>query len=224
MKIKDTLQENAYKYIKSKIVNLGFKPGEYLTDNQIAEDLNISRTPVREAFRMLEREGLLIYESRRGWKVYSLTLKDINDIFEIKLSLEGLIARKAALCTDSSLRRKLKETIELMRKASDANDVNSWVNLDMDLHHLIFLMADNPRAMNFIENSNDQWNRLRVGFSARTGRIARSIIEHELIVEAILSGNSEKAEEATVKHLELVQAELTSLLINMILPYATDGV
>jgi DNA-binding GntR family transcriptional regulator len=221
---KITLQEQAYQYIKSKIVNLGFKPGEYITDLQIAENLDISRTPVREAFRILEREGLLIYEPKRGWKVYSLTLNDISEIFEIKINLEGLLARKAAACTDEILSEKLKDTILAMRKAADPEDVESWVNLDQDLHRLIFMMADNQRAMNYIENLNDQWNRLRVGFSARTGRISRSIVEHEKMVDAILAGDGDKAEQETISHFYLVRDELTSLLVNMVLPYAKDGI
>ncbi len=134
MSEKFTLQEQAYQFIKSKIINLGFKPGEYLTDLQIAESLGISRTPVREAFRMLEREGLLVYEPKRGWRVYSLTINDITEIFEIKINLECLLAKKAAKCTDEILRKKLKDMILDMRKAADADDVNSWVNLDQDLH------------------------------------------------------------------------------------------
>ncbi len=221
---KYTLQEQAYQFIKSKIINLGFKPGEYLTDLQIAESLGISRTPVSEAFRMLEREGLLVYEPKRGWRVYSLTINDITEIFEIKINLECLLAKKAAKCTDEILRKKLKDMILDMRKAADADDVNSWVNLDQDLHRLIFIMANNQRAMNTIENLNDQWNRLRVGFSARTGRISRSIIEHERIVDAILAGDCDRAEKETTDHLILVRDELTSLLINMVLPYAKDGI
>lgn len=221
---KNTLQEQAYLYIKSKIVNLGFKPGEFITDLQIAESLDISRTPVREAFRILEHEGLLIYEPKRGWKVYSLTLNDINEIFEIKINLETLLARKAAQSTDKVLRKKLKDTINSMRQAADSEDVDAWIDLDQDLHRLIFMMADNQRAMNYIENLNDQWNRLRVGFSARTGRISRSIIEHEKMIDAILAGDSNKAEEETISHLILVRDELTSLLVNMVLPYAKDGV
>lgn len=221
---KNTLQEQAYQFIKSKIVNLGFKPGEYITDLQIAESLDISRTPVREAFRILEREGLLIYEAKRGWKVYSLTLDDIKEIFEIKINLESLLSKKAAQCNDAVLRKKLKETIDAMKRAAAKEDVNSWVDLDQDLHRLIFLMAGNQRAMNYIENLNDQWNRLRVGFSARTGRISKSILEHEALVSAILEGDSEKAEKATIDHLTLVRDELTSLLINMVLPYAKNGV
>jgi len=224
MSDKITLQEEAYLFVKSKILNLGFKPGEYITDLQIAENLNISRTPVREAFRILEREGLLIYEAKRGWKVYSLTLDDINEIFEIKINLESLLAKKVAHCTDNALRKELKQTITAMREAADGDDVDSWVNLDKNLHSLIFTMADNHRAMTYIENLNDQWNRLRIGFSARTGRMGRSIIEHEKLVEAILSGDENLAEKETVEHLEKVRDELTSLLINMVLPYARDGI
>lgn len=220
---KETLQEQAYKYIKSQIVNLGFKPGEYLTDQEISEDLSSSRTPVREAFRMLEREGLLVYKPRRGWKVYSLSLKDIHDIFEIKSVLEGLVAHKAAKCTDKILRKELKETLKKMRKAADEKDTNSWIYLDQDLHHLIFMMADNDRALRFIESLNDQWNRLRVGFSARTGRIERSIIEHEKIVNAILEEDADRAEKEMINHLRLVHDELVSLLVNIVLPYARDG-
>jgi len=135
-----------------------------------------------------------------------------------------LIARKAAKCSDDILRKKLKETLESMRQAAETDNVESWVELDVVLHHLIFMMADNQRAMNYIENINDQWNRLRVGFSARTGRISRSIKEHEAMVVAILSGDSDKAEEETICHLKLVRDELITLLVNMVLPYAKDGV
>ncbi len=223
-KAASTFQEKAYSFVKSQITNLGFKPGEYLTDVQIANELNISRTPVREAFRMLEREGLLIYESRRGWKVYTLSLEDINEIFEIKIALEQIQARKAAQCKDEILRRKLKETIDLMRKATDENDVENWTKHDADLHHIIFIMANNRRALQIVENINDQWNRVRIGFSARTGRIKRSIIEHEAIVFAILEGNEEEAEKSYCQHLRNVREELISLLINMVYPFVKEGV
>ncbi len=219
-----TLQEEAYRFVKIKILNLGYKPGEYLTDTQIAEELNISRTPVREAFRMLEREGLLNYEPRRGWKVYSLSLDDVNEIFDIKLCLEGMISRKAAQCKDRALRKKLKELIHDMRTASDNKDVDSWVKIDLDLHHVIFMMGRNLRATQIIEGLNDQWNRLRIGFSARTGRISRSIFEHEAMVKAILAGDEENAERLTIDHLEKVREELTSLLVNLVLPFVKEGV
>ena len=219
-----TFQEQAYIYVKSNILNLGFKPGEYLTDIQISNKLNISRTPVREAFRMIEKEGLLVYEARHGWRVYALSLDDIKEIFEIKITLEGELSRKAAQCGDVYLRDKLKDTIKSMRKAADNGDVESWTVIDTDLHHTIFLMANNQRALQIIESINDQWNRLRIGFSARTGRINRSIIEHEALVDAILDGDGEMAEKSTREHLQNVQDELVNTLVNMVLPFARDGV
>ena len=220
----NTVQMDVYDQIKSRIINLGYKPGEYLTEAQISEWMGVSRTPIREAFRMLESEGLLIYQPRRGWKVYTLTLNDINNIFEIKIVLEALIVRKASQCKDESARENLRKIINMMSEAQVQNDANSWAKLDIDLHHQIFAMAENDRAMNIIESLNEQWNRVRIGFSARTGRMARSIIEHKAIVDAILDRDADRAEREMVDHLENVWKELINLLENMVLPFAVEGV
>lgn len=220
----NTVQMEVYDQIKSRIINLGYKPGEYLTEAQISEWMGVSRTPIREAFRMLESEGLLIYQPRRGWKVYILTLHDIDNIFEIKIELEALIVRKASQCKDENAREKLRDIINKMAEAQIQNDANLWARLDIELHHQIFTMADNDRAMNIIESLNEQWNRVRIGFSARTGRMARSIIEHEAIIEAILEGDADRAEKEMVDHLENVWKELINLLENMVLPFAVEGV
>ena len=94
--ISATYQQQAYDYVKDQITGLKLKPGQTLTDSQVAAELEISRTPVREALRRLEQEGLLVNDSRRGWKIYSLSLDDIRQIFEIKQLLEGLIVEQAA--------------------------------------------------------------------------------------------------------------------------------
>ena len=91
-----TFQQQTYDYVRSQIINLGFKPGEFITDAQIAEKLTISRTPVREAFQRLEKEGLLVNEARKGWRVYMLDLEDINEIFDLKIAIECMLVKKAA--------------------------------------------------------------------------------------------------------------------------------
>jgi DNA-binding GntR family transcriptional regulator len=111
-----------------------------------------------------------------------------------------------------------------MAEAQIQNDAISWGKLDIDLHHQIFTMAENDRAMNIIENLNDQWNRVRIGFSARTGRMARSIIEHKAIVDAIIKGDADLAEKEMVDHLKNVWDELINLLENMVLPFTDEGV
>src|SRR5512133_1970063 len=91
-----TQHEVAYQHIKSRILNLQYKPGQVLIDAKIAGELNISRTPVREAFLRLKSEGLLEYEAHKGWRVYLLTLADLQEIFDLKEAVEGLVSCRAA--------------------------------------------------------------------------------------------------------------------------------
>lgn len=219
-----TFQQQAYHYIKEQIFSVGFKPGQYITDSQIASKLNVSRTPVREAFHRLEKEGLLEYEARRGWRVYSLSLEDIHEIFDIKLVIEGMCARKAALCQDKDLRSKLEGAFQDMVKAVETRDLEAWTEADNRLHDTIFIMADNKRALKIIQNLNDQWHRVRVGFVARTGRVEQSIVEHEAFVEAILAGQGDEADRLMRDHLKRVGDELVNLLVNMVLPFVSNGV
>jgi DNA-binding GntR family transcriptional regulator len=219
-----TLQEQAYDYVKSQIMNLDLKPGQYITDSQVASELNVSRTPVREALRRLEQEGLLVNLARRGWKVYALSLEDIHEIFDIKVSLEGMIARQAADCQDEALRSALKEAMERMKWAGEVGDDEAWHEADDQLHQVIFAMGGNERASSIIQNLNDQWHRVRIGFLAMQGRIARSNPEHEAVIQEILDGNGHEAERLMHLHLNNVRDELVRLLVNLVLPFVREGV
>ena len=219
-----TYQQQAYDFVKARIMNLDLKPGQYITDSQIVEELNISRTPVRDALRILEHEGFLISEARRGWKVYSLSLEDIHDIFDIKVVLESMIVRRAAECDDEEKRAALRDVMDLMKQAAAAKDDEAWRQADIELHDTIFSMCSNERAARIIQNLNEQWWRVRIGFLAMQGRIERSNPEHEAIVESILAGNGEEAEHLMCVHLNNVREELVRLLVNLVLPFVQEGV
>lgn len=219
-----TNQQRAYEFVRDQILNLGFKPGEWITDTQIANQLNISRTPVREAFYRLEKEGLLVNEARRGWKIYALSLANINEIFDLKEVVEGMIARKAAMCQDEQLRSALRDALKRMEKSAEVNDANEWLKADIHLHDVLFTMAGNDRAREIITNLNAQWHRVRIGFVALQGRTRRSADEHRVFVENILAGDAEKAEQEMQAHLNQVREELVHLLVNVVLPFADEGV
>jgi len=214
----------AYEYVKKQIMERTFKPGQHLTDSQIANELNMSRTPVRDGLRRLEHESLLISQSGKGWKVYSLTLEDIQEIFEIKVELEGMIARRAALCDNKKAQGKLRGTLQRMKDAFEKNDSEAWRKADMELHDVIFDMSANERATRIIKDLNDQWYRVRIGLITIEGRTERSNREHELIVDNILDGNAEGAESEMRLHLIKVREELERVLVNLVLPFARDGV
>ena len=219
-----TYQQLAYDFVKARIMNLELKPGQYITDSQVAGDLNISRTPVREALRRLEQENLLINEARHGWKVYALALKDIHEIFDIKETLEGLIIRRAAAYKGEELRRTLKEALERMQRATQDGDSDAWLEADAQLHEIIFTMGGNERASNIIRGVNDQWYRVRIGLQALEGRMQRSTPEHEHIVEHILAGDGEEAARLNRTHVNSVRDELVRVLVNLVFPFAEEGV
>ncbi|RPI32053.1 MAG: GntR family transcriptional regulator [Chloroflexota bacterium] len=219
-----TNQQQAYDFIRDQILNLGFKPGECLTDTQIAAQLNMSRTPVREAFYRLEKEGLLINEARRGWKVYTLSLEDIHEIFDIKEAIEGMIARKASECQSEELRSDLRIALKSMDEAATSGNTEAWLQADIRLHNVLYEMADNDRAYRIITNLNDQWHRLRIGFVAMQSRTTRSVEEHNDFIDAILDGDGEKAEELMRSHLNRVREELVYLLKTVVLPFVNKGV
>ena len=219
-----TYQQQAYDFVKAQIMNLDLKPGQYVTDSQVASDMNISRTPVREALRRLEQEGLLINQARRGWKVYALSLHDIHEIFDIKVNIEGMMARRAAECKDETLRSALQESMDQMLRAAESQDHDAWQAADFQLHGILSRMCDNERAARIIDNLNDQWHRVRVGFIAMQGRIERSNPEHVQIIESILAGDGETAERYMRIHLNNVRDELVRLLVNLVLPFVEEGV
>ncbi|MCX5820043.1 MAG: GntR family transcriptional regulator [Deltaproteobacteria bacterium] len=218
------LQQKAYDVIKGKIMNRELKPGRYLTDSQLAAELGISRTPVREAFRLLEHEGFLISRARKGWQVYSLALKDIHEIFDIKETLESLMARKAAACKDAKKRAQLKSAMDRMKKAALANNHEAWREADVKLHDILFGMSGNERASRAIRELNEQWYRVRLGLVAMQGRVERSNGEHEAVIEKILSGDEDGAERCMRDHLHNLREELEHLLVNMVLPFVENGI
>ncbi len=218
-----TFQQQTYDYVRGQIINLGFKPGEYITDAQIAEKLEISRTPVREAFQRLEKEGLLINEARKGWRVYMLDLEDVHEIFELKIAVEGMLIRKAAECTDEGLRKDLGDALLDMKNATETNDSELWLQADIHLHNILFLMSNNERAERIIENLNDQWHRLRLGYVALQGRTKASIGEHEEFVGSVLAGDADNAERQMREHLARVRDDLIQLVEKLVMPFSSGG-
>lgn len=218
-----SLLDRAYDHIKQLIITRQLAPGEVVSDFKIAKELRISRTPVRNAIRQLEKEGFLHCTPGKGCRVYTLNLQDLQEIFEVKVELEGMLARKAAQSTDTKLKDKLRDTFERLNKATREGNIELWHEVDLDLHQTIFDMAVNKRATRFVRELNDQWYRLRVGMVAMDGRVNESLIEHKTIVDSILAGEADQAEAATRKHLTDLRQKLEDVLVNMVLPFTKGG-
>lgn len=214
--------ESAYEIIEKLILTSDIKPGEVVTEISLSERLNIGRTPVREALKKLEERGLI--ETTNGRKsVYLLSIKQVDEIFDIKVCIEGGIAKWAAIRGEEKDFEALEKIMDEMkvfvsqiphdRSEHEAETVlNKWLDIDKRLHGTLFKMAKNSKSEEIIRNLNTHWHRWKVGLLTMEGRIEKAVVEHERFVLAILNRNPATAEEAMKEHMENLRRELIKLL------------
>lgn len=210
----------AYKKILDAIMDFSLKPGESVTEVDLSEKLGLSRTPIRDAIRRLENEGLIITQNRTK-KVYFLTEKDVEEIFDLKIAIESLVAAQAAergtkgqIDALSNITIEIRQLLEMKSnsKMEDNDFFAEWLMTDERFHNLLFEMAGNQRARQIIQTLNTQWHRIKVGLSAIEGRTEKGAIEHEIIGKAIILRDPETAEKAVRNHLNNLKIMLLKLM------------
>lgn len=213
-----TLKHTAYNFLKQAILNRRFEPGQVLVEEDIAEELGMSRTPVREAIRELSREGLVGTSPNRRAVVRTLSIRELLDIFDIKVRLEGLCAARAAERSGPDTAAKLFQAMDAMGVAAAAKDKIAYLQADEAYHAAIYEGAQNERAQQIVTDLNAQWHRMRAGMAAIESRMETAIEEHRRIAEAIHAGDAEAAETSMRTHLENLRNEIRSLLEDFVAP------
>ena len=178
------------------------KPGERIMEIQLAEELGVSRTPVREAIRKLELEGYVVMMPRRGTYVANMSIRDINEIFEIRTALESLSNGLAAEhITDEELEH-LQRLLVIIGGYIKEGNMEKIVETDIEFHDLMYHAARNQRLVGIISNLRDQLTRFRTLSMSYPGRLEATLDEHKAIVEAIANGDRKLASKAAGKHME----------------------
>jgi DNA-binding GntR family transcriptional regulator len=223
--------ETAYTAIRDSILNMTLKPGEMVSELTLSKQLGISRTPIREAFKKLEQEGLIVSQNHRK-RVYILTIQEIEEIFDLKCAVEGHVALLAAERKTPETSKRLESIMEKMRvfppaELKDAAPgpasvlpgdpenhrlLGAWLEIDEAFHDLLYEMARNSRAREYIHSLNRQWHRLRMGINAMEGRIEKSIAEHLELGEMVLAGRGEDARGLMVRHLSNLKRTIVSIM------------
>jgi len=186
------------------------QPGERLMETQIAEELGVSRTPVREAIRKLELEGFVIMMPRRGTYVADLSMKDINEVFEIRTSLEVLAAGLAAERITEEELEQLNRLLVKISEYIEAGDLDKIVETDVAFHDILYRASRNNRLVAIINNLREQTSRFRSISLGHPGRLQETLKEHRRLVDAISQRDPELAQQMAHEHME--NAEQTLLL------------
>jgi DNA-binding GntR family transcriptional regulator len=204
------LREVVFDVLRGAIANGTLRPGERLMENQLAEELRVSRTPVREAIRKLEQEGFVVMVPRRGTYVADISVRDINEVFEIRTALEALAASLAAeRITDSDL-EKLEELLVEIGGFIKQGDTDKLIEADSQFHDILYNSTNNKTLATIIGNLREKITVFRAIAYAYPGRAKRSFEEHRLLVNALARRDSESAQQVARKHME--NAEQTLLL------------
>ncbi|MBQ6150741.1 MAG: GntR family transcriptional regulator [Mogibacterium sp.] len=191
----------AYHYLKEAILADELKPGTPISEIAVAKDLGISRTPLREAMRELEREGLIISYPDRGSFVSQVSPSDVDEIYELRSMIECWCLRKGFSRLDRTELQYIKKDFE---EAYEKNDWQLFHTADRKLHGMIVDSASSPRIRSFAGNLNSQCERVRRISAKGVSRSEKSLREHSAIIDAIIDGDEAKAEEALRQHLSSV--------------------
>jgi DNA-binding GntR family transcriptional regulator len=205
------LRELVFDALREAIIQGRLKPGERLMEIQLAEELGVSRTPVREAIRKLELEGFLVMIPRKGAYVAGISVKDIVNIFEVRAALESLAAGLAAERITEEELEQLERALVYISEAS-ANNLSAVVQTDISFHELIYKASRNQRLVQIVTHLQEQIQRFRTASLAQPGRTRTVIEEHRKIVEAISERNVELARTLAREHIENAEYSLLSAM------------
>ena len=204
------LREVVAEALRDAIKSGTLAPGQRLMEIQLAEELGVSRTPVREAIRKLEQEGYVVTVPRRGAYVASVSIRDINEIFEIRAALEVLACELAAERITEEEQERLERLLVAIGGQIEAGDMEKIVETDMRFHDLLYQASRNTRLVGIISNLREQLTRFRSASMSFPGRLKETLEEHREIVDAIAQGDVQGAKQAAEAHME--KAERTLLM------------
>lgn len=187
--------------IERQIISGELPSGGKLTEVGIANQLRVSRGPVREALRSLEQAGLVVNEKNRGMSVRQISIDEAGHIYEVRAALDGLIGRLAAERITKAQLKKLKEIVRDMKLAAAKNDVAAYFPLNLAFHETLALAAHNPAlVMNYRRVTNELTLFRKATLEKNISNIQISTKNHDQIVKAIEAGDADNSERLLFDH------------------------
>ncbi len=196
------LRDTVFNQLRLQILHGELKPGERLMEVALAEKLGVSRTPVREAIRMLEQEGLAVLLPRRGAHVASIDNKQLEDMLEARRTLEAFTVNAACGRISRAQIEELRQFNMKFREAVKSGDTVTMADIDFIFHEAIARAAGNKRIMEMLQLLREQLFRYQFEYLKDTADHRHLVEEHELICRAFEEGDNNKAVEIIKLHID----------------------
>lgn len=195
------LRDVVFNTLREAILRGDLVPGERLMELQLAAKLGVSRTPIREAIRMLEQEGLAITIPRKGAIVAGMTEKDMQDVLEIREALEELSVQVACdKITDEEI-SQLQKNMKNFEHSLKTGDLKKMAQADVEFHDVIYQATDNPKLISMLNNLREQMYRYRVEYLKNPENYKQLLDEHEAIYKGIMAKDKNAVTDMMRKHI-----------------------
>ena len=195
------LRDVVFNTLRQAIIKGDLKPGERLLEIQLADKLGVSRTPVREAIRKLELEGLVTMVPRRGTTVLGITKKHLKDVLEIRSALEELALELACRRITTEQYEELVRLEALLEAKQDSDNAFELSDIDEKFHEQIYQATNNPRLVQLLANLREQMYRFRLEYMKAKDKRPRLIQEHQQIIKALKNKDSKAGRKAIYDHI-----------------------
>ncbi len=193
--------DKVYDILSEQIINQKLKPGERLPEEQLAADLGVSRTPVRDAISRLVKDGFAETEPRKGAFVKDFQIEDVIEIYHLRVVLEGLAVTLAGANVDGPDLKKLK-------KRFASKNTKKLLKADTELHSYIIDRCGNSKLIEILNNLHSLVDVFRASGYTSSKRSAKATAGHIEIINALIKGNVAGAEKAMKKHIEKTKSEI----------------
>ena len=196
------LRDVVFNTLRQAILTGEMEPGERLMEIQLANKLGVSRTPIREAIRKLELEGLVLMIPRKGAEVAQITEKNMQDVLEVRKALEELSVQLACERITPEQVEEMKMAAEDFRKVLKSGDVTKIAEADVKFHDIIFAATNNQRLITLLNNLREQMYRFRVEYLKQKECYPQLLEEHDKLIALISGGEVEEACELMGCHID----------------------
>lgn len=208
----ESLKQIAYKALHRALLTGDLKPGEIYKEKDLAQMLNISRTPVREALLELAGKGLVTFLPRKGIQVTQFDLQDLNEIFELRKALELMAIEKVAGKITQDQLQGIESVLREQSSCADASDFMGFLTHDREFHTLLSELTDNRRLVANLETIRDLIQFMGAHALSAHGRLQEVIAEHQRVLTALASQDPEEARNTMAHHLEMSRQKAESIL------------
>ena len=189
-----TLVESIVEDLQDKVIKGHLEPGQRMVEAELCQKMGISRSPLREAFRILESQGFLAHEPRKGMHVSRVSIEELENIYVIRANLESLATNLAVKNGDPQILDELRRLHREMIRVAQEGDTGAYHKLNLKFHEVLTEASLNQRLTELIDNFVKQTNRYRIVVFSTPGKLQASIQNHGDIIRSFEKGDAEEAE------------------------------